>query len=595
MSTTSTSLERSETSAIAEPHYRTLRISCWLVALVLGGLQAWATRFTMNPDGVSYLDIGDAYWRGDWHHAINAYWSPLYSWILGFFLKVLKPSAYWEYPLVHFVNFLIFLATLACFEFFLVSFIPRQQRRNKELAASGEIGISDCGWYLLAYSLFIWTTLVLVGVWVVTPDMLVFMFVCLDCALLLRLHDSPERNNYLSLGVALGLGYLAKSILFPLGIIFLVSTAFSKKTYRGVIVGAAIFLAIASPFIAFISYAKHRLTFGDSGRITYAAYISNLEPWFPGDGGDFYPEGIGHAENIDKPSQFSQQLLHPAEKIFDDPATYFFAGPVGGTYPFWYDVSYWQDGIRPGFRLSRELQALEYAGLNALLLFFGPSHQLVVTLALLFLFVLVPRPSTSFAAIAKLGFILVPIVIASVLYATLHFEFRYVAPFVCVGWMVLFSGIRLPVSGGLRLLIQLVIVLVAIWQTGITLRSIIDSPSDRRLQHPNYAEAAQALRQESGGDGYKIALISDEPLGKGGPFVARLAGAKIVAQVNSPSKFWEAPASAQSGVLEALAGAGTDAVLSWEPQNPTAEWQQLGSTPYFVLRLQSKPKNRARR
>jgi hypothetical protein len=31
----------------------------------------------MNPaDGISYLDIGDAYWRGDWHMAINAFWSP---------------------------------------------------------------------------------------------------------------------------------------------------------------------------------------------------------------------------------------------------------------------------------------------------------------------------------------------------------------------------------------------------------------------------------------------------------------------------------------------------------------------------------------
>src|SRR3954452_20137182 len=86
-----------------------LRISCWLIALALGAAQAWATRFTMNPDGVSYLDIGDAYWRRDWPNAINAYWSPLYSWILGGFLKVIKPSIYWEYPLVHLVNFLIYV------------------------------------------------------------------------------------------------------------------------------------------------------------------------------------------------------------------------------------------------------------------------------------------------------------------------------------------------------------------------------------------------------------------------------------------------------------------------------------------------------
>ena len=83
------------------------------MALAIGAAQAWATRFATNPDGISYLDIGDAYWRGDWHHPINAYWSPLYSWILGFFFKVLRPSAYWEYPVVHLVNFLIYVAALS--------------------------------------------------------------------------------------------------------------------------------------------------------------------------------------------------------------------------------------------------------------------------------------------------------------------------------------------------------------------------------------------------------------------------------------------------------------------------------------------------
>ena len=34
----------------------------------------------MISDGVSYLDIGDAYFRGDWKAAVNAYWSPVYSW-----------------------------------------------------------------------------------------------------------------------------------------------------------------------------------------------------------------------------------------------------------------------------------------------------------------------------------------------------------------------------------------------------------------------------------------------------------------------------------------------------------------------------------
>ncbi len=68
-----------EIAAAATPNYKLLRISCWVVALALAAAHGWAQRFTMNADGISYLDIGDAYWRGDWHNAINAYWSPLYS------------------------------------------------------------------------------------------------------------------------------------------------------------------------------------------------------------------------------------------------------------------------------------------------------------------------------------------------------------------------------------------------------------------------------------------------------------------------------------------------------------------------------------
>ena len=46
------------------------------VILVLGLLQAWAGRHSMQSDGISYLDMGDAIVRGDWRMALNGYWSP---------------------------------------------------------------------------------------------------------------------------------------------------------------------------------------------------------------------------------------------------------------------------------------------------------------------------------------------------------------------------------------------------------------------------------------------------------------------------------------------------------------------------------------
>src|SRR5687768_6759202 len=39
-------------------------------------------RYQMNPDGVSYLSIASKYLAGHFGDAVNAYWSPLYSWLL---------------------------------------------------------------------------------------------------------------------------------------------------------------------------------------------------------------------------------------------------------------------------------------------------------------------------------------------------------------------------------------------------------------------------------------------------------------------------------------------------------------------------------
>src|SRR5437588_1656055 len=117
----------------ADSNYKWLRISCWCVALTVGAAQAWATRFYMNPDGISYLDIGDAYWRGDWHNAINAYWSPLYPWVLGGFLKIFHPSVQGEFPLVHLVNFLIYVVALTAFALFLETFIGQQREAEPKV------------------------------------------------------------------------------------------------------------------------------------------------------------------------------------------------------------------------------------------------------------------------------------------------------------------------------------------------------------------------------------------------------------------------------------------------------------------------------
>ncbi len=170
---------------------RWLQAFLWSVAIGLGLFHAWVNRYVMGSDGISYLDMGDAYLRGDWQMAINGYWSPLYSWLLGLALLVLKPSPYWEFPVVHLVNFIIYLGALLCFAFLLNEVIHHQRVKDDAVAGGGLVGLPEWDWMVLGYTLFMWSSLELITLWYVTPDMCVAAFVLLIlCCLARRIRQS---------------------------------------------------------------------------------------------------------------------------------------------------------------------------------------------------------------------------------------------------------------------------------------------------------------------------------------------------------------------------------------------------------------------
>jgi len=167
----------------------TLRRIFWLAAIVLAALHAWAGRHAMNPDGISYLDLADAFRHHDWSLAFNLYWSPLYSILLAGGLALLSPSPYWEFPVVHLVNFVIFLFSLVCFEVFLREMIRfTAGAKQLEQPATSTLQVL---WYLLAYPLFIWSSLYMTTMALVTPDMLVAGPIYFSAALLLRARRRP--------------------------------------------------------------------------------------------------------------------------------------------------------------------------------------------------------------------------------------------------------------------------------------------------------------------------------------------------------------------------------------------------------------------
>ncbi|HEV2705894.1 MAG TPA: hypothetical protein VGV59_08210, partial [Pyrinomonadaceae bacterium] len=197
---------------------------CFLAAaFMLGALHAWSARHAINPDGISYLDMGDAYLRGDWGTAINGLWSPLYSCLLGLALLVVQPSRYWEIPLVHLVNFLVYLWALWCFDFLLRE-LRGWRREGRASAEAATDALPEWALAALLYAVFLWASLSLIGLAAVTPDMCAASFVYLSSAFLWRIRRGDlRRRTFLILGATLGLSYLSKASMLPFVVVLLVS------------------------------------------------------------------------------------------------------------------------------------------------------------------------------------------------------------------------------------------------------------------------------------------------------------------------------------------------------------------------------------
>ena len=210
----------------------------------------------------------------------NAVWSPaVFNPRAGHF--IVKPPMQWEFPTVHIVNFFIYLFALACFEFMWCN--VRNTDTENELYY-----LTDPLWWMLGYLLFIWTTLSLIQIWAVTPDMLMAAFVFLAAGLIGQLCRGDDHRLFLSLGLVLGLGYLSKTFMFSIAPIFLTLAWLVQKQTRTslfkILLAAGVFILISVPFISLISQTKGKFTIGEAGTVTFLREVMVIPyPHWQGD------------------------------------------------------------------------------------------------------------------------------------------------------------------------------------------------------------------------------------------------------------------------------------------------------------------------
>ena len=336
-------MSASPAAAPAAPLPSCLLLFLRLLAVALAAVQAWGGRFLIKPDGVSYLDIADAYLRGDWRNAVSTYWSPLYSWLLCAALAF-RPPPLWEFPIVKIVNFAFFLAVLAAFEWFArEATLPRPDRPGEVAGAVLPRNVL----FAFAYGLFLWSSCVLTSPQVISPDLLVSGVVYLLAAWVLR-HARRVRPGLLGsvvFGLILGIGCLAKAALLPLGLLFLFTSLIAVGSVRK----AAVHGAIAAVVLAVVlggwvgaMYEKSgRVTLGDVSRLNYVWIVNGVKD---------------HGWESDDPRL--GKAVHPPRKLPSEPPVYEFKDPIPATFPLWYDPSYWCEGLTWRLDLRQQLSAM---------------------------------------------------------------------------------------------------------------------------------------------------------------------------------------------------------------------------------------------
>ena len=436
---------------------------------------------------------------------------------------------------------------------------------------------------ILGYCLVLWSGLTRITIDYVSPDILVTAFIFCISGVLLQLRARQVTSaTFILLGFLLGVAYLTKGIFFLLAIAFYIpASLLSLNVYaarKSALVLVA-FLVTCAPFVTALSVRKGRLTFGETGRLNYAWEVL---------GAPRSTHWQGEPENLGAPT-------HPTIQVLDSPAAFVFPEPIAGTYPPWYDPSYWYDGISPRFNLGRQVDVLKknlYYSLIQIV-----STPGAITLLILVLGNVLPRWLASHA-ISRYWFLLLPSAGAILSYCLVFVDRRYISGFLVVFVMAIWAAVceRL---GHLRWPARAVIVSAVVFAGAFLFRGDVVGLSALRTafasgfqtSNPQWeiAQGAESAGMDSGEKvGYiGLAMSADWLRLRNHRVVGEVTvqydrdmwpAQRIVLNTAQIHKFWLSEQSSQEALFASFRDAGArwvaaDYVPSWAN---TSGWCQIG-------------------
>ena len=578
---------------------------CFLAALVTFGYALYDS-YQIDGDAVSYMDIADLIRAHNWHAIIDGYWNPLYPAFLAIGQTIFHPTRYTELHTYYLVNFGIFLLEMLAVVALTDALI--KLREFRETAATS----SPLSFLLDRYTLRYLGIAILVicsqrelSVGKVRPDALLLAFLLFGVAALLR-HFATNHLGYAALmGIALGLAYLTKSFAFPFTLLCILALVIFRLFWQrqsvarvaaSALLALLCFSIVAGPYIAALSKQKGRLDFGDSGSLNYIWFVSGTEKM--------------HLEQ-DMTSSFGSadvNLKHPETRLLNAPATYSYKPFPYGTYPVWFDASYFNDQIKSRFNLHRQITVIH--GCIVRILRYMANHP--EAWALLILLLLAGATLRARWQPSANAFWLVPFLLGVAtlcIYGIVNVEDRYLSASFFLILLPVFAAARISSStensatptSAIRTAATAAVALLSFLAIGESARIVGQLRRDLVfIKYPagwydrDTFRAAHALNDLGVGPGDTIACIGTRAC-LYDHYWARLAGVRILNEIYEPEAPLYPALAAESNrdqAYDTLRREGAKVLVGYfEPgtMNSTdpvaAGWRELGGTPFYALPL----------
>lgn len=536
----------------------------WAI-LILGLLQAINSRYELNSDGISYIDVGEFWLKWDVANAVNGYWNPIYPILLALAWK-LAGGFVGEAFAVHFVN----VGALAL-NLFLFGKLLRHVRAMRSADDDGLNPKSERLFHAVVYLVFLWSHLGINGPFSITPDLLVTSSVLASALYLVRLlRDKKAIGSSVGLGVALGLGYLVKAIMFVAAPFFLLAAVFCAsrltKGVRNALIAGVTFAAVSAPYLVALSRQQGHLTYSESGKLAYFWMVNTSNPWF-------------HWRGVEPGSGTP---IHPTRQLSKELSIYEF-GDRPGTYPVWFDPTYWHQGLKIKVDLRNQLKAinrnlqmyytvfLQEAGSIVLLALFGIGASALLLSK--------ERPGSKFWPL------LIPAVAGPLIYLPVYALPRHLAPF---AFLLYFAAAVITWPAARRQLSErAIVVLVACGMLPILLTAAGETVKEnvfKRRENTVHQRAAAALRELGLQPGDRIAVLGRACDAN----FARLARFKIVAEGYREAgeiPAWARLPEAEIQAVQLLRNVGAKAIIRDTPPRfeSTLDWKAIPNTDFAIL------------